>query len=232
MSVAKHRPEDYGIRFIRAREPVEAGRAGGEEAAQTTHNGPTKWKWAPVNLNDPLDYVTGRSVMALAAPNLGEKSCWYSECRNATGAPMETAMCGPWTEGAQITGKILATGLLTDIREGLRNAGHPEGRRTTAIAGATHVRAVLEMAWQHALEEALEGAAEKVDNILDRRKLQRWAEPGRTRAGGEDREKNARALHHGTMAQDVGAVAETRSRNRRTSTELTSPPPRPIRTVP
>ena len=54
MSVAKHRPEDYGIRFIRAREPVEAGRAGGEEAAQTTHNGPTKWKWAPVNLNDPL----------------------------------------------------------------------------------------------------------------------------------------------------------------------------------
>ena len=174
MSVAKHRPEDYGIRFIRAREPIEAGRAGGEEAAQTTHNGPTKWKWAPVNLNDPLDYVTGRSVMALAAPNLGGKSCWYSECRNASGAPMETAMCGPWTEGAQITGKILATGLLTDIREGLRNAGHPEGRRTTAIAGATHVRAVLEMAWQHALEEALEGTAEKVDNILDRRKLQRW----------------------------------------------------------
>ena len=171
---AKHCPEDYGIRVIPALEAVEAGRAESEEGAQTRHNGPTKWKWAAVKLNDPLDYVTGRSVMALAAPNLGWKSCWYGECRNASGAPMETAMCGAWTEGTQITGKVLGRGLLTDIREGLRNAGHPQGRRKTAIAGATHVRAVLEMAWQHALEEALEGAAEKVENILDRRKLQRW----------------------------------------------------------
>ena len=171
---ARHCPEDYGIGFIPALEAVEAGRAGSEEGPQTRHNGPTKWKWAAVKLNDPLDYVTGRSVMALTAPNLGWKSCWYGECRNASGAPMETAMCGAWTEGAQITGKVLGRGLLTDIREGLGNAGHPEGRRKTAIAGATHVRAVLEMAWQHALERALEGAAEKVENILDRRKLQKW----------------------------------------------------------
>ena len=165
---------DYGVEFKVAEVPLGPSVPEQEDAAEPGRSTPIVWQWATVELAGPHDYITGMSSMALAAPNLGGKSCWYTECRNPSGAPMATAMGPAWADGVRVARKVLGREHLTDIREGLRNAGHPEGRRETPVPGATHVRAVLEMAWQHALEEALEGAPEKVETILDERKLRRW----------------------------------------------------------
>ena len=163
-----------GVRFSADHRPVDPTLVAEADTAEAARHARVVWKWASIRLDSPHDYITGTASMALAAPNLGGKSCWYTECRNPSGAPMETAMGRAWAEGVRVANQVLGREHLTDIREGLRNAGHPQGGRERPIPGATHVRAVLEMAWQHAHEETLKNSDVKVETVLNARKLRRW----------------------------------------------------------
>ena len=145
---------------------------------QWTEEGPEPargWaaRWAAIELASTTDYITGQSALALAAPNMGDKSCWYTECRTPTGARMETAELGTRTAGCAATRATLGTDLIVDAREALKIAGHPKGNDSRAVPSANHVRAILEMAWQQTFQEAIEGADERVEVVLCTRSLRR-----------------------------------------------------------
>lgn len=132
------------------------------------------WAWARIELATTDDYITGRGSLALAAPNMGEKSCWYTECRGPVGARLETADMGIREHGCEAARKVFDRTRIVDAREALRIAGHPSGAAKACVPAATHVRALIEMAWEQTYREAIEGAEETVTAVLSERAMGRW----------------------------------------------------------
>ena len=63
---------------------------------------------------------------------------------------------------------------LHDYRPGLRAIGHPAGERDTPVVGASHVRCVLEMAWECIAPEADDAQTEDLLQAVDPYTVGRW----------------------------------------------------------
>ena len=132
-----------------------------------------EWEWTPIGETSERDYINGSAALGLRAENLGTGGCWWREYRAPNRTPLESSARSPWSDGVEVVTRVFGTEGLTDMRAGLCNAGHPAGKRSRPIIGATHVRATLEMAWQLAKDEASGARRERIRDRLDARTLRR-----------------------------------------------------------
>ena len=93
-------------------------------------------------------YVTGHTVMALRHPSIGLGFNWRVDLWGAPGAVAHRCDDPVLATGAEMTAKAIGDAEITDLRPALGNARHPDAGRDAPVWGATHVRAVLELAWQ------------------------------------------------------------------------------------
>ena len=126
-------------------------------------------------------YLTGYQVLNLTDPLYPDGGDWHRACWQVPveGVPTvaRTATIAQADELAPLM-HLFEANELHDYRGALREVGHPAARRPTPVWGASHVRAVLEMAWEYTALEGAETQPEELLQTVDPQTVARWlAEP-------------------------------------------------------
>ena len=126
-------------------------------------------------------YLTGDAALNLPDPVYPGGGDWHRACWQVPveGVPAAAhAMTLAHTTELGPLMRLFGTRELHDYRAGLRAIGHPAGERETPIWGASHVRCVLEMAWECITLETEDADSEKLLRGVDPQTVARWlAEP-------------------------------------------------------
>ena len=160
------------------------------EEHQLLDEGPNATHHAWIPPTDPRNYLDGLHALNLRSPEVGSPGDWHPhvwECRvreprwDAHYASTSARRgASPWQERLR---EWLGTREQVDARPALKRIGHPAAHRDTAVWCATHVRVVLEQAYdalKHATPEERWNAALRCQDPkttarwLGRRRNARW----------------------------------------------------------
>ena len=119
-------------------------------------------------------YVTGHTVMALRHPSIGMGFNWRVDLWGSPGIVAHRSDDPVLATGAEMTARAIGDAEITDLRPALSNAQHPDAGRDEPVWGATHVRAVLELAWQKLDAIVRRGARTMLCDTYDRRTIAVW----------------------------------------------------------
>ena len=121
--------------------------------------------------------------MALRHPSIGMGFNWRVNLWGAPGVVAHRCDDPVLATGAEMTAKAIGEAEIADLRPVLGNARHPDAGRDAPVWGATHVRAVLEFAWQKLDAIVRRGSRTTLRDTYDMRTMAVWLhQRERTRA--------------------------------------------------
>ena len=122
-------------------------------------------------------YVTGHIVMALRDPTIGMGFNWRVDLWAVPGAVAHRSDDSALASGAEAAAQTMGDAEIVDLRPALKGARHPDAEGEEPIWGATHVRAVLELAWQK-LDAIAQGRSRTtLGDTYDMRTMRVWLGP-------------------------------------------------------
>ena len=122
-------------------------------------------------------YVTGHTVMALRHPSIGMGFNWRADLWGAPGVVAHRCDDPVLATGAEMAARAIGEVEIADLRPALGNAQHPDAGRDEPVWGATHVRAVLELAWQKLDAIVRRGSRTTLRDTYDMRTMTVWLHP-------------------------------------------------------
>lgn len=122
-------------------------------------------------------HVTGRAILAIRHPSIGMGFDWRVDLRGVPGAVAHRSDDPALSRGTAATAKAIGNAEIVDLRPALCRVRHPAGERGEPIWSATHVRAVLELAWQRLEGIARERWKTRLRDTYDRRTMRVWLGP-------------------------------------------------------
>lgn len=117
-------------------------------------------------------YVTGHIVLALQHQTIGKGGSWRSSTWGPPGTVALLSDHPAHAQGARAATRGFAREEIVDLRPALKSASHPGATRNEPIWGATHVRAVLELAWAEALDITAQPGM--LQSTFDARTMRTW----------------------------------------------------------
>ena len=118
-------------------------------------------------------YITGQHAMNLRSSELGptgdwHQSCWTIPVRHGTGPHIHSVFTSdtePYCNHIGPLFRLFGEREIVDARSALATIGHPAAMRSHPVHCATHVRAVIEMAWR-TLNAALWDSEEQLGQAM------------------------------------------------------------------
>lgn len=164
----------------------QAQRVLGQHAAKEhviDHEDERGWhpKWIAPDTSE-TKYLTGTSSLTLTSPELGEAAggtnpaAWFAP---VDGVPAHAHMAMDSTHDYYVQGckdfrAVFGDAELADARPALVRQGHPASKRAETIWCATHVRAVIEDAWNLCLDLVESGQEERLLKLRTPRKVAKY----------------------------------------------------------
>ena len=132
---------------------------------------------AAVPTTSPTSYLTGYAVLNLADPTYGETADWHQA---GWRAPVDGSTREPHTINLaheptlRPIMELLKTHELHDYRPSLQQIGHPAGTGNRPVWGASHVRAILELAWEELVSNPPHTTTDALIQTVDPHTVARW----------------------------------------------------------
>ena len=137
-------------------------------------------KWIPEHTSAQC-YITAKSALNLRSPAVGTSGDWHqSGWRFPLDNDNDDARTAFMSNGEIYAGacadtiEVFAQRELADAREALLKLRHPAGGRAKKVWSATHVRAIIEYAWEACLSLQRTGDWHRLLRMCDPTQVARW----------------------------------------------------------